>query len=44
MTSTICATCAGHADTRCFWEKEQRPTEKDMEGQRKERHDQVPTD
>ena len=32
------------AETRGFWEKEQRPTEKEMEGQRKGRHEEVPTD
>ena len=32
------------AKTRGFWEKEQRPTEKEMEGQHTERHEEIPTD
>ena len=32
------------AKTRSFWEKEQRSTEKEMEGQRKGRHEEIPTD
>ena len=29
------------AETRGFWEKEQRPTEKEIEGQHKGRHEEV---
>ena len=29
---------------RGFWEKEQRPTEKEMEGQHTGRHEEIPTD
>ena len=32
------------AETRGFWEKDQRPTEKETEGQRKGRHEEVQTD
>ena len=32
------------AKTRNFWEKEQRSTEKEMEGQHKGRHEEIPTD
>ena len=32
------------AATRSFWEKEQRSTEKVMEGQHKGRHEEIPTD
>ena len=30
--------------TRCFWENEQRSTEKEMQGQHKGRHEEIPTD
>ena len=32
------------AKTRGFWEKEQRPTEKEMEGQHTGRYEEIPTD
>ena len=32
------------AETRGFWEKEQRSTEKGMEGQHTGRHEEIPTD
>ena len=32
------------AKTRGFWEKDQRPTEKEMEGQHTGRHEEIPTD
>ena len=32
------------AKNRGFWEKEQRPTEKEMEGQHTGRHEEIPTD
>ena len=32
------------AETRSFWETEQKPTEREMEGQHKGRHEEIPTD
>ena len=32
------------AATRGFWEEEQRPTKKEMEGQHTGRHEEIPTD